>query len=56
MKHLVIIGAGGYGREMYGAALGSVGYGTEFDVKGYLDGNADGFLVIELPLLLDIRL
>ena len=41
MKHLVIIGAGGYGREMYGAALGSVGYGTEFDVKGYLDGNAD---------------
>ena len=40
MKHLVIIGAGGYGREMYGAALGSVGYGTEFDVKGYLDGNA----------------
>ena len=41
MKHLVIIGAGGYGREMYGAALGSVGYGTEFDVRGYLDARAD---------------
>jgi len=46
MKHLVIIGAGGYGREMYGAALGAVGYGTEFDVHGYLDGRSnamDGF-------------
>ena len=41
MKHLVIIGAGGYGREMYGAALGSVGYGTAFDVRGYLDARAD---------------
>ena len=41
MKHLVIIGAGGYGREMYGASLGAVGFGTEFDVKGYLDAKAD---------------
>jgi len=41
VKHLVIIGAGGYGREMYGAALGAVGYGTEFDVRGYLDGRPD---------------
>lgn len=41
MKRLVIIGAGGYGREMYGAALGAVGYGTEFDVKGFLDGKPD---------------
>lgn len=41
MRHLIIIGAGGYGREMYGAALGAVGYGSEFDVKGYLDGRAD---------------
>ena len=41
MKHLVIIGAGGYGREMYGAALGAVGYATAFDVKGYLDARAD---------------
>ncbi len=41
MKHLIIIGAGGYGREMYGAALGAIGYGTEFDVRGYLDARAD---------------
>jgi len=41
MKHLLIIGAGGYGREMYGAALGAVGYGTEFDIRGYLDGRSD---------------
>ena len=46
MRHLVIIGAGGYGREMYGAAREAVGYGTEFDVKGFLDerpGALDGF-------------
>ena len=41
MKHLVIVGAGGYGREMYGAALDSLGYGTEFDVRGYLDARPD---------------
>lgn len=41
MKHLVIIGAGGYGREMFGAALESVGYGTAFDVRGYLDARSD---------------
>ena len=26
---------------MFGAALGSVGSGTEFDVRGYLDARAD---------------
>ena len=41
MRHLVIVGAGGYGREMYGAALGSLGCGTAFDVKGYLDARPD---------------
>lgn len=41
MKHLLIVGAGGFGREMYGAALGSVGYGTDFDVKGFLDERPD---------------
>ncbi len=41
MKHLVIVGAGGFGREMYGAALESVGYGEEFDVKGFLDARPD---------------
>ena len=41
MRHLVIIGAGGYGREMFGAALESVGFGTAFDVRGYLDARSD---------------
>ena len=41
MKHLVIIGARGYGREVYNYALKSMGYGDVFDVKGYLDGNSD---------------
>ena len=41
MKHLVIVGAGGFGREMYGAALEAVGFGTEFDIKGFLDEKAD---------------
>ena len=46
MKHLIIVGAGGFGREMYGAARQAVGYGETFDVKGFLDANAqalDGF-------------
>ncbi len=41
MKHLVIVGAGGFGREMYGAALESFGYGVDFDVKGFLDAKPD---------------
>jgi sugar O-acyltransferase (sialic acid O-acetyltransferase NeuD family) len=41
MKHLVIVGAGGFGREMYGAALNAVGCGELFVVKGFLDARAD---------------
>ena len=46
MKNLVIIGAGGFGREMFAAAREAVGYGETFTVKGFLDGKAtalDGF-------------
>lgn len=46
MKHLIIIGAGGMGRSIYNLAINSIGYGVEFDVKGFLepDANAlDGF-------------
>ena len=39
MKQLIIIGAGGMGRTMYSNALESVGYGTEFTVKGFIDDN-----------------
>ena len=41
MKHLLIIGARGFGREVYNYALSSIGYGEVFDVKGYLDGKRD---------------
>lgn len=37
MKHLVIIGAGEFGRELYWHAQNSVGYGETFDIKGYID-------------------
>jgi sugar O-acyltransferase (sialic acid O-acetyltransferase NeuD family) len=46
MKNLVIIGAGGFGREMFAAAREAVGYGDTFTVKGFLDGKPsalDGF-------------
>ena len=37
MKHLVIVGAGEFGRELYWHSQFSRGYGTEFDLKGYID-------------------
>ncbi len=37
MKELVIIGAGGMGRSVYCIATGSIGYGTEFIIKGFID-------------------
>ena len=46
MKNLIIIGAGGFGREMFAAAREAVGYGETFRIKGFLDGNVsalDGF-------------
>lgn len=39
MKQLVIIGAGGMGREVYHLATECSGFGTEFEVKGFLDDN-----------------
>lgn len=33
MKHLLIIGARRFWREIYNSATESVGYGTEFDIK-----------------------
>lgn len=37
MKQLLILGAGGMGKEVYYTAKNSIGYGTEFVVKGFLD-------------------
>lgn len=41
MKKLVIIGAGGFGREMFAAAREAAGYGESFVIKGFLDRNPD---------------
>lgn len=48
MKNLIIIGAGGMGRTVYDIARESIGYGTEFVIKGFvndvreaLDGYSD---------------
>ena len=41
MKHLLIVGAGGFGRELAGAAQGALGFGTDFDLKGFLDARPD---------------
>ena len=41
MKNLIIIGARGFGRELYLAAKESLGYGEKFVVKGYLDSQSD---------------
>lgn len=39
MKRLIIIGAGGYGREMAAAAKEALGYGVRFELGGFLDDN-----------------
>ena len=39
MKNLLIIGAGGFGREMFAAAREARGFGEAFRIKGYLDDN-----------------
>lgn len=37
MKQLLILGAGGFGREVYCSATESIGFKTEFEIKGFLD-------------------
>lgn len=37
MKRLIIVGAGGMGRSVYSMATGSLGYGYDFVVKGFID-------------------
>ena len=41
MKELLIIGARGFGREIFAAAQYCLGYGTEFTIKGFLDDNSN---------------
>jgi sugar O-acyltransferase (sialic acid O-acetyltransferase NeuD family) len=46
MKNLIIIGARGFGREVYSLSKSAIGCGKDFVVKGFLDDNSmilDGF-------------
>lgn len=52
MKHLIILGAGGMGKEFYYTARHSIGYGVVFDIKGYLDiPNPDWDTTVYPPIL-----
>lgn len=39
MKSLIIIGVGGFAREIYWHAQKSIGYGVDWQIKGFLDGD-----------------
>ena len=58
MKHLVIVGAGELGRELYWHAQESKGFETEFDIKGYIDDDfdptAEKYIKLQKPLLSSI--
>ena len=41
MKDLIIIGAGGMGRQVLSFAKSCDGYGKEYDIKGFLDDNLE---------------
>ena len=48
MKNLVIIGAGGFGREVYNWALQDA-Y-SQFNIKGFIDDNTDALLNFHYPV------
>ncbi len=58
MNHLLIIGVGGFARECYWHAQGSIGYGEEWDIKGFLDGDVnlalEEYAKLEKPVLGDV--
>ena len=41
MKNLLIIGARGWGREIYNMLPDCIGYGTDYTIKGFLDDKVD---------------
>lgn len=43
MKHLIIVGARGWGREVYATAVSLDGYNKDFDIKGFLDSKSTAF-------------
>ena len=55
---MIIIGVGGFAREVYGYAYDSLGYGEEWDIKGFLDGDIklgpEEYEKLDKPLLGDV--
>ena len=41
MKRLIIIGAGGFGREVFEWALQSLSYGRDWTIRGFLDDDSE---------------
>lgn len=53
MKQLIIIGARGFGREVYSLAKRAIGYNETFVIKGFLDDKRDALDSFEkYPLIL----
>jgi sugar O-acyltransferase (sialic acid O-acetyltransferase NeuD family) len=44
MKNLIIIGARGYGREVYNLAIQCEGYNKDYIIKGFLDDKSDALV------------
>jgi sugar O-acyltransferase (sialic acid O-acetyltransferase NeuD family) len=59
MKNLIIIGAGGFAREVYWYAQNSVGYAQTFIIKGFLDGTVklekSAYNLLPMPVLGDVK-
>lgn len=55
MKHLIIIGAGGMGRQLSSSATRCVGYGEVFDIKGFLDYPKDDWDLDHYPPILGLE-
>jgi len=54
MKQLLIIGARGWGREVFNMLPGCIGFGEEFEVKGYLDDKTDALEgILGYPPIID---
>lgn len=58
MKKLIIIGVGGFAREVYWHAQESIGFGTEWELKGFLNGDTqledEEYQKLALPVLGDV--
>jgi len=55
MNKLIIIGVGGFAREVYGHAKTSQGYLSEWSIKGFLDGDVtlskEDYEKLQMPVL-----